>query len=139
MRSTAARQDLWGMRSLLPFTHQEDCQNTMRMGSLSPTLTESTTTRETVAWISPKMGERQRRRHVSASSGSEPCAKHAVCRTIKPCLSQNFFLTFTLNYITLSTLSYCMTMRQHLSTFDRLLWIDIKGEQAWQKINTFSL
>ena len=37
-----------------------------------------------VAWISPKMGERQRRRHVSASSGSEPRAEHAVCRTIKP-------------------------------------------------------
>ena len=36
-----------------------------------------------VAWISPKMGERQRRRHVSESSGSEPRAEHAVCRTIK--------------------------------------------------------
>ena len=35
------------------------------------------------AWISPKMGEIQRRRHVSASSGPEPRAEHAVCRTIK--------------------------------------------------------
>ena len=36
-----------------------------------------------VACLSPKMGERQRGRHISESSGSEPRAEHAVCRTIK--------------------------------------------------------
>jgi hypothetical protein len=35
-----------------------------------------------VAWIFPKMGERQRRRHVSGSSGSEPRTEHVIFRTI---------------------------------------------------------
>ena len=35
-----------------------------------------------VVWISPKMEEIQKRRHVSESLGSEPRAQHAVCKTI---------------------------------------------------------
>ena len=75
-----------------------------------------------VAWISPKMGERQRRRHDSESSDSEPRAEHAVCRTIKiiPVIDSICYLVLNVSFNT-EERKYGKDRKIFVTAFNRLI------------------